>query len=161
MANIKQTLSQLDHDVKKLKEKKAIDKLVVDLQESMNFNQDDISDLKKNAKKAKLELKKWKKQVFYLEAYSRRENVKFVGIPEDTTANEDHNSQPKDTKGIIYNFMENELNKLYWQCSRQNFFPLGKPKTSGPLRYSDKEKVRSKARVHLKGTDFDDIPREL
>ena len=58
MANIKQTLSQLDHDVKKLKEKKAIDKLVVDLQESMNFNQDDISDLKKNAKKAKLELKK-------------------------------------------------------------------------------------------------------
>ena len=57
MANIKQTLSQLDHDVKKLKEKKAIDKLVVDLQESMNFNQDDISDLKNNAKKAKLELK--------------------------------------------------------------------------------------------------------
>ena len=39
--------------------------------------------------------------------------MKFVGIPEDTTANEDHNSQPKDTKGIIYNFMENELNKLY------------------------------------------------
>ena len=173
MANIEQTLSKYDHDVKKLEEKtKAIDKAVADLEESMNFNEDDISDLKKNAKKVELELKEWKKHILYLEAYSRRENAKFVGIPEDTTANEDHNTQLEDTKDIIYDFMENELNidNPRGTIVFQRIHRMGKPKPSGPrpiiayfLHFSDKEEVMSKARVHLKGTDFavfDDIPKE-
>ena len=50
-------------DVKKLDEKaKMPDKKVDELKESIAFNEDDVSDLKKNAKASEFELEKWKRR---------------------------------------------------------------------------------------------------
>ena len=59
-----------------------LDKSVKENEESVNFNDEVISDVKRDTKKAENEIKQLKKQILYMETYSRRENVKFVGIPE-------------------------------------------------------------------------------
>ena len=56
--------------------------------EGRQFNKDDISDLKKESKESKFEINDLRKQSLYLEAYSRRENVKFFGIDEVVPASE-------------------------------------------------------------------------
>jgi len=109
-----------------------------------------------------------------LEAYSRRENVKFFGIKENSESSEgDVSTHPENTKDIIYIFMEQELkiDNARDRITFQRIHPLGRPKTNGSrpiiarfIRYSDEEEVMSKARQHLKGKDFfvyDDIPKEL
>ena len=50
------------------------------------------------------------KQILYLEAYSRRENLKFEGIPELPESSGQLNAIWKeDTKEVLVNFMENVL----------------------------------------------------
>jgi len=45
-----------------------------------------------------------------LEAYSRRENVIFLGIKENSESSEgDVTTHLENTKDVIYNFMEQEL----------------------------------------------------
>ena len=175
MASIEESISRLNKDVKRLDEKtRKTDKKVDELDDSIAFNEDDISDLKKNAKAAELELEKWRKEILYFEAYSRRENVKSFGIKENSESSEgDVSTHPENTKDIIYNFMEQELKigNARHRITFQRIHRLGKPNTNGScpiiarfLRYSDKEEVMSKARQHLKGKDFfvyDDIPKEL
>ena len=51
-----------------------------------------------------------RKQFLYLEHYSRRENLKFLGIPERIiSADEDDDRPSEDTKALVYKFMEDEL----------------------------------------------------
>ena len=64
------------------KKTQKLDKSVKENEESVNFNDEVISDVKRDTKKAENEIKQLKKQILYMETYSRRENVKFVGIPE-------------------------------------------------------------------------------
>ena len=78
MASIEESISKLNREVKRLEKTRKTDKKVDELEDSIAFNEDDISDLKKNAKATELELEKWRKEVLYLEAYSRRENAKFL-----------------------------------------------------------------------------------
>ena len=155
MASIEESISKLNRDVKRLDEKtRKID----ELEDNIAFNEDDISDLKKNAKAAELELEKWREEALYLEAYSRRENVKFFGIKENSESSEGNvSTHPENTKDIIYNFMEQELkiDNARERITFQRIHRLGKPKTNGCrpiiarfLRYSDKEEVMSKARQH-------------
>ena len=56
-----------------------MEKKASELEESIQFNEDDISDLKKESKESKFEINDLLKQLLYLETYSRRENVKFLG----------------------------------------------------------------------------------
>ena len=59
-----------------------LEKKASELEESIQFNEDDISDLKKESKELNFEINDLGKQLLYLETYSRRENVKFFGIDE-------------------------------------------------------------------------------
>lgn len=107
----------------------------------------------------------------YLEAYSRRENLKFAGIPENVTEGE----QVENTKELVYEFLEKEL-KIANPRDRiefQRIHRLGRPSGKGPrliiarfLRFSDREEVLSQARANpgLKEKElyvFDDLPKEL
>ena len=60
------------------------------MKESFCFCEDDISDLKKDACDIKdnwsSNTDQLRKQILYLETYSRRENLKFVGNPEKITS---------------------------------------------------------------------------
>ena len=69
-----------------------------------------------------------------METYSRRENVKFVGLLDEQVNNmnggdEDHNAaqaQIEDTRGIIYKFLKHQLKIPNAQTSKAS--PLRKTK---------------------------------
>ena len=83
LANIDEAVSRLDEEVKVLKVKtNETDEVVKVLKENLEFNEDDIADLKRDSKEVQHEVSELKKQILYMEAYSRRENVKFFGLPE-------------------------------------------------------------------------------
>ena len=51
-----------------------------------------------------------RKNILYLETYSRRENLKFVGIPESTnSSDEDVEKSSEDTMALVQRFMKEEL----------------------------------------------------
>ena len=93
-----------------------------------HFNEDDISDLKKESKESKFEINDLRKQLLYLETCSRRENVKFFGIDEVVPASA-VDSPPEDTRDLVFKFLENKLriNKTFGRIEFQRVHRLGKP----------------------------------
>lgn len=87
------------------------------MKESLCFCEDDISDLKKNAYDIKdngsSNTDELRKQILYLETYSRRKNSKFLGIPEKSTSNNNISDTGEgssdDKEAVIYKFMADEL----------------------------------------------------
>ena len=82
LASIEENVSRLDSEVEDLKTKsKQLGSTVNELKESIQFNEEDISDLKlENLKRLQQDVCELQKQLLYMETYSRRENVKFVGL---------------------------------------------------------------------------------
>ena len=109
LASIEENVSRLDSDVEDLKTKpKQLGSTVNELKESIQLNEEDISDLKLENKKLQQDVCELQKQFLYMETYSRRENVKFVGLLEEQVdkmngSDEAHNgaqAQIEDTRGI-------------------------------------------------------------
>ena len=147
------------------------------LEESIQFNEDNISDLKKESKESKFKISDLRKQLLYLETYSRKENVKFFGIDEVVLASE-VDSPPKNTRDLVFKFLENKLRieNPRGRIEFQRVQRLGKPNNSSDkarpiiarfLRYSDKEMVMDQARKELKSQEdkqfsvFNDKTKEL
>ena len=175
-------MSQLEKEVSVLDSKtKTIDKSVDELKESLCFCEDNISDLKKNAYDIKdncsSNTDELRKQILYLETYSRRENLKCVGIPEKITSNDNisdaREGSSENTAAVIYKFTADELSMAEPQkrIEFQRIHRLGKPNRKSPrpilarfLRYSDRQEVLELARCKLKGTNYavyEDIPKEF
>ena len=172
MANIESTLSRLHADVTMLKEGAGEREIrITELETSINYNEDDVAELQKDLYDHRAQLDKCKKDLLYLEAYSRRENVKIFGVPQ-ATSNENA-SVTEDTKEIVHNFFEQELkiDNSRAKYEFQRVHRLGKPNStlSRPiivrfLRFTDKQEVMSVAQKELKDKDFsmyDDIPKDL
>ena len=68
LANIKQTVSRLDKEVKKVKTN-GTNEVVKVLKENMEFNEDDISDFKRDSKEVQSKVFELKKQILYMETY--------------------------------------------------------------------------------------------
>ena len=110
--------------------------------------------LQRDVKGLQYDVDNLKMQLLYQEHYSRRENLMFIGIQEEvgTQGDEENstvsNQNTENTKEIIYNFMEQEL-QIQNARSRVEFqrvHPVGKErsKKSRPiiaefLRYCDRE----------------------
>ena len=104
------------------------------------------------------------KKYLYLEAYSRRENLKFAGIPKN------EGESQEDTRRILVEFLSNQLGFYHpEEIEFQRLHRIGK-KGDRPgmiiarfLRYADRERVMKNA-FKLKETDFkifEDLPKEL
>lgn len=185
MANIEETVSRLDAEVRVLKsQKKKLEKNVEELEEGMQYNDDDISDLQRDNKKLENDVYELKKQLMYMENYSRRENLKFFGVQENIDPSYSGNDMDEgssrqygtleNTKEVLYQFLEEQLkiDRPREKIEFQRVHRLGKPNPlkSRPiiarfLRFSDREFVMEQARKHLKDDEnlhvFDDIPKEL
>ena len=57
-----------------------------------------------------LDISECRKQILYLEAYSRRENLKFEGIPESFETSAQQSASAEDTRKVLVN--------LFWRRSR-------------------------------------------
>ena len=95
---VRDSVQKLEETVTKLKSDVAeLDKVIdidADLVEFKAKTNEDIASLHKN--------------LLYQEAYSRRENLKFLNIPEQmVNANESDHAVREDTKEVIYSFMTN------------------------------------------------------
>ena len=104
----------------------------------------------------------------YLEAYSRRENIKFTNITELSSPSR----KQEDTKEVLRDFLEDQLAYLQARTVEiQRVHRLGKKKNDGEprpilvrfLRYKDCEDILSFGR-HLQGSNhqmFRDLPYEI
>ena len=159
MANIESTLSRLDADVTVLKEEAGKrDKKVNELEKSINYTEKDVAEMQKDLYDHKVQLDKCKNDLLYLEAYSTRENVKIFGVPESTGS--ENASEPEDTKPIVYNFLEQELqiknSRAKYEFQRVHRLGKPNPTSSRPiivrfLRFTDKEEVMGEARNKIEG----------
>lgn len=84
-----------------------LDKTVKDLKESVDFGHGRIDQIELQVVKHDSTFKEVKesleKKYIYLEAYSRREDLKFAGIPETEAEGQE------DKRGIIVEFLPNQL----------------------------------------------------
>ena len=113
-----------------------------------------------------------------METYSRRENLKFFGVPENTECTMEEGSQQgvafENTREVMYKFLEENLKieQPREKIELQRIHRLGRPNSLKPrpiiarfLRYSDRELVMDSSRKHLKGHQdfhvFEDIPKDL
>lgn len=185
MANFEETISRLESEVKDLKkQKKKLEKKVEEFEECLQYNEDDISDIKRDNKKLENDVSELKKQLMYMESYSRRENLKFFGLPENSDTLDSSNDMEEkssrqsgtweNTREVLYKFLEEQLkiDRPRDKIEFQRVHCLGKPNPlkARPiivrfLRYTDREFVMEQARKHLKKNQnlhvFDDIPKEL
>ena len=111
------------------------------------------------------EISACRKQILYLEAYSRKENLKFEGIPELPKSSGQQNATSKeDTKEVLANFMENVLGiEDAKDMELQRVNRIGKPKSENGngsrtiiarfLRFSHRECVFK--------CGHEDFPKEL
>ena len=123
---------------------KQLGSTVNELNESFQFLEEDISDLKLENKKLQQDVCELQKQLLYMETNSRRENVKFVGLLEEQADNmnggdEDHNgaqAQTEDTRGIICTFLEHQLGipNARERIEFQRLHRLGKRKVQARVR---------------------------
>ena len=82
VANIKETVSRLDSEIQVLKFRTTkFEKNVEELEEGLR-------DLKCGNNKLKNEVYDLKEQLLYMETYSRRENLKFFGVRNNTKCTE-------------------------------------------------------------------------
>ena len=97
----------MEKDVQNLKDKTGkTNTKVNDLEKSVEFHDQDISDSQKDLKKVQHEADELKMQLLYQGHYSRRENLMFVGNEENGTPFDD----VENTKEVTYDFLQRELN---------------------------------------------------
>ena len=88
LESIEENVSRLNQEVEDLKTKsKQLGSTINELKESIQFNEEDITGLKLDNKKLQQNVCGLQKQFLYMETYSRRENVKFVGLLEKQVDN--------------------------------------------------------------------------
>ena len=169
LTEIEKTVVSLRCELKSSKEKQTeLQRSVDEVKDSLDVahGRSDTLELKSYKldsalKEAKEDLRK---KILYLETYSRRENLKFAGIPEGR-------DEQEDTKEVLVEFLSKQLEtESAGEIEFQRVHRMGK-KGGRPrmiiarfLRYVDRERVMRNAFKLTINTDFtiyNDIPKEL
>ena len=177
-------VTSLEDQVRSVKAKqKTLNDNFTEMEKNSEFVDEQLKELKSKTDKTKDDGDNTCKKLLYLEAYSRRENLKFEGIPETPKligqqGNEDRffqqNIAPtEDTKAVLTGFMKEILGiEDATNIEFQRVHRMGKPKEeSGKgrviiarfLRFTDRERVLKCGRK-LKDTEFkmyEDLPKDL
>ena len=170
---LQETLSRMDTRIQALELAQAsANRDINDLKESLNSAEDQYKKTTESFKEHKeqicLKLSEQESQLeekiadlenknLYLEAYSRRENIKFENIEEEP----EPNGRQEDTETVLRNFLETELGyKDARSVEIQRVHRLNSKKDAKPrpiiarfLRYKDCEQILAMGR-RLKDTDY-------
>ena len=166
VANIEESVSRIDSVVQILKTRTTkLEKNVEELEKGFQYNED-VRDFRRDNKKLEHEVYDLKKQLLCMETYSRRENLKFFGVPgniertmEEATAGQ--RVVVEKIREVMNQFLEEKLRTQQprEKIEFQRIHRLGKPNSFRPrpimarfLRYSDRKLVVENARKHLKAT---------
>ena len=88
---------------------KSLDEDCFHMKESAKFSEEKIAELQESANKRKADINECRKQILYLEAYSRRENLKCEGIPESFETSARQSAPAEDMRKVLVNFIEDVL----------------------------------------------------
>ncbi|XP_078357425.1 uncharacterized protein LOC144642018 [Oculina patagonica] len=181
--NIETNLANLKARTGKLEEFEATTKSdIAELKKSCTFNGDKckerqdelkkkieeqnekIASLIESERKVTAKMNDIVSKNLYLEAYSRRENIKYFNIPE---------AREEDTEEVLRNFLEQdlgyrnarnvEIQRVHRLTTRRNSDTASRPIIARFLRYKDVEEIFSLGR-RLEDTDFQmfrDLPLEI
>ena len=179
IANVKALEVKVNHlsvDLQQIKDTQVKhDEKINALEVSSQFNDERLSTAEANIAKAEEVSKKYtdavRKDLLYLETYSRGENLKFAGNPKQPV--EVEGSEPttaEDTRKVLQGFLQEQLGITSPErIEFQRIHRLGKKKDRPRmiiarfLRYADRERIIREA-FKLKDTDYkiyQDIPQEL
>jgi len=165
-------LSSVEIDIDSVKGKlKNLDEKFTYMESNSKFVDDRINQLQSSLEKSRKEVDECHQKMLYLEAYRRRENLKFEGIAEASQTNA---TRSENTEDVLIGVLESVLGiEDAKNIEFQRIHRLGKPRNDSGvggrtiiarfLRFSDRERVFKQGRK-LKGTNyrmFEDIPKEL
>ena len=157
IANVKALEVKVNHlsvDLQQIKDTQVKhDEKINGLEESSQFNDERLCTAEANIAKAEEVSNKYtdavRKDLLYLETYSRRENLKFAGIPEQPV--EVEGSEPttaEDTRKVLQGFLQEQLGITSPErIEFQRIHRLGKKKDRPRmiiarfLRYADRERI--------------------
>ena len=153
----------MEIDINSSKDKqKSLDEKFTHVENNSKFVEEYIKQLESSLHKSKDEIDECHKKILYLEAYSRRENLKFEGIPEVVQHRNTISNRSEDTECVLVDFLENVLGiEDAKSIEFQRVHRLGKAKNDSGnggrsiiarfLRFSDRERVFKQGR-RLKDT---------
>ena len=155
---LENAVENVQEDAKQLKEK------VVTMDKGVSFLNSEVEELQKNEKKHLQRIKILEDQIMYQELYNRRENLRFLGVPESMTDQED-------TREVIYQLLEEELGiEDVRRIEFQRIHRIGKkssevrPVIARFLRFQDREFIFNKAREMSGSLSIKvlvDLPKEV
>ena len=167
-----ETVNQLQTTVKKLEnvvgkvqeDAKQLKENVVTMDKGVSFLNSEVEELQRNETKLLKRIKILEDQIMYQEVYNRRENLRFLGVPESMVDEED-------TREVIYKLLEEELGiedvrRIEFQRIRR----IGKkssevrPVIARFLRFQDREFIFNKAREMSGSLSIKvlvDLPKEI
>ena len=149
--------SSMEIDINSIKDKqKNLDEKFMHVENNSKFVDEHIKQLESSLHKSKDEIDECHRKILYLEAYSRRENLKFEEIPEVVQHNTTSN-RSEDTECVLVDFLENVLGiEDAKSIEFQRVHRLGKPKNGSGnggrsiiarfLRFFDRERVFKQGR---------------
>lgn len=166
LKNLEDRTDVLERDIKELKDSADFTSTQVEKQTTELTNaKAEIAKLTKTVNENEEGRKEMETKLLYLEAYSRRENIKFMNIAVDST------EEREDAEETLRSFLERDLGFLDARTVEiQRVHRSGKGKDGGPrpilarfLRYKDVQNIFSLGH-RLKDTDyqmFRDYPVEI
>lgn len=178
---LQDTLARMDDRIRALESVQATSNQDInDLKDSLSFTEDQqrkttegfdtykeqinlkMTELSKKNAELDSNIKELENKNLYLEAYSRRENIKFENIQEETG----HGAHQEDTEDVLRTFLETHLgyenarsvemqrvHRLKVKKSNASNDTKPKPVIARFLRYKDCERIFSLGH-RLKGTEF-------
>ena len=165
LENVESTIDKMKDDAR------AVESSIKGMDKSLTYLNKEVEELRGTVEDKDKQIEYLHTQHLYLESYSRRENLKFFGIPE----NEGSASQGKDAFGTIdvlceflhdvLGFGDPKRNMEFQRVHRIGKSVRGKPRPilARFLRYQDRETVL-RAGFELKGTEYmilQDFPQEI
>ena len=103
VSQLKTTVNKLESAVEKVQEDaEQLKEDVVTMEKGVSFLSSEVEELKSKEKEHLKRIKSLENQIMYQELYNRRENLRFLGVPE-WMADEEN------TKEVIYHLLEKEL----------------------------------------------------
>ena len=165
--DLKKTVDKVQSEMVAVESKTTeLRKDVDQMDNSLSFLNKEVQELRSKENNYKLEIKSLESKILYQEVYNRRENLRFLNLPE---ASDEGN---EDTKEVVYRFLERELKmEDVRRIEFQRIHRIGKkssrytrPVIARFLRFQDRELVFNAARGMrdlLEVKVLADLPKEV
>lgn len=165
VSKLKSTVNDLENAVVKLQgDAKTLRNDVSAMDKGVSFLNNEVEELRSKEKDHLKRIKGLEDQLVYQELYNRRENLRFLGVPESM-------EDVEDTKETVYQLLERELGiEKARDIEFQRIHRIGKkssevrPIIARFLRFQERELIFKKARevsASLTFTVLVDLPKEI